>query len=65
MRISELLATEGDGEWNVAATEREAGGGGAPPADKFLLTTHENPDGDALGSLLAMHGSSSCSARTP
>ncbi len=24
-------------------------------ADKFLLTTHENPDGDALGSLLAMH----------
>jgi bifunctional oligoribonuclease and PAP phosphatase NrnA len=26
-------------------------------ADKFLLTTHENPDGDALGSLLAMHWS--------
>jgi bifunctional oligoribonuclease and PAP phosphatase NrnA len=24
-------------------------------ADKFLLTTHENPDGDALGSLLAVH----------
>jgi phosphoesterase RecJ-like protein len=24
-------------------------------ADKFLVTTHENPDGDALGSLLAMH----------
>jgi phosphoesterase RecJ-like protein len=24
-------------------------------AYKFLLTTHENPDGDALGSLLAMH----------
>ena len=24
-------------------------------APKFLLTTHENPDGDALGSLLAMH----------
>jgi phosphoesterase RecJ-like protein len=24
-------------------------------ADKFLLTTHENPDGDALGSLLAAH----------
>jgi bifunctional oligoribonuclease and PAP phosphatase NrnA len=24
-------------------------------ARKFLLTTHENPDGDALGSLLAMH----------
>ena len=24
-------------------------------SDKLLLTTHENPDGDALGSLLAMH----------
>ena len=23
--------------------------------DKFLLTTHENPDGDALGSLVAMN----------
>jgi bifunctional oligoribonuclease and PAP phosphatase NrnA len=23
--------------------------------ERFLLTTHENPDGDALGSLLAMH----------
>ena len=25
------------------------------PRDRFLLTTHEGPDGDALGSLLAMH----------
>ena len=24
-------------------------------AEKLLLTTHENPDGDALGSLLAMN----------
>lgn len=24
--------------------------------EKFLLTTHENPDGDALGSLVAMNG---------
>ena len=24
--------------------------------DRFLLLTHENPDGDALGSLVAMHG---------
>ena len=23
--------------------------------DRFLVTTHENPDGDALGSMLAMH----------
>ena len=22
--------------------------------DRFLVTTHENPDGDALGSILAM-----------
>jgi phosphoesterase RecJ-like protein len=25
-------------------------------ADRFLLATHEHPDGDALGSLVAMHG---------
>ena len=25
-------------------------------ADRFLLITHENPDGDALGSLVATHG---------
>ena len=25
-------------------------------AERFLLVTHENPDGDALGSLVAMHG---------
>jgi phosphoesterase RecJ-like protein len=25
-------------------------------ADSFVLATHENPDGDALGSLVAMHG---------
>ena len=25
-------------------------------ADRFCLVTHENPDGDALGSLVAMHG---------
>jgi phosphoesterase RecJ-like protein len=25
-------------------------------ADKFILVTHEHPDGDALGSLVAMHG---------
>ena len=32
-----------------AVLERLRGG------EKFLLTTHENPDGDALGSLLGMH----------
>src|SRR3954466_15913530 len=26
-------------------------------ADRFLLTTHEGPDGDALGSMLATHKS--------
>jgi phosphoesterase RecJ-like protein len=25
-------------------------------SDKFILVTHEHPDGDALGSLVAMHG---------
>ena len=24
-------------------------------ASRFVLVTHENPDGDALGSLVAMH----------
>jgi bifunctional oligoribonuclease and PAP phosphatase NrnA len=39
-----LLQTEQD---QVLAELRQA--------DKLLLTTHENPDGDALGSLLSMH----------
>jgi phosphoesterase RecJ-like protein len=39
---TELVASELD----LVAAEVKA-------ADKFLLTTHENPDGDALGSLLA------------
>ena len=34
-------------------------------ADKLLLTTHENPDGDALGSLWRCTASSRSSARTP
>ena len=37
------------------ATEHEAVLAELRTADKLLLTTHENPDGDALGSLLAMH----------
>jgi phosphoesterase RecJ-like protein len=40
----ELVQTEID---QVAAELRDG--------ERFLLTTHENPDGDALGSLLAMH----------
>jgi bifunctional oligoribonuclease and PAP phosphatase NrnA len=36
-------------------TEQEQVVGELRAADKLLLTTHENPDGDALGSLLAMH----------
>src|ERR687893_2303557 len=38
------------------ATEQEQVVGELRAADKLLLTTHEGPDGDALGSLLAMHG---------
>ena len=37
------------------ATEQEQAVAELRAADKLLLTTHENPDGDALGSLLAMH----------
>jgi phosphoesterase RecJ-like protein len=36
------------------ATEQEEVVAELRSADRFLLTTHENPDGDALGSLLAM-----------
>ena len=35
-------------------TEQEGAVAELRAADKLLLTTHENPDGDALGSLLAM-----------
>ena len=37
------------------ATVREAIVNELTSGEKFLVTTHENPDGDALGSLLAMH----------
>jgi bifunctional oligoribonuclease and PAP phosphatase NrnA len=37
------------------ATERYAVVDELRRADKLLLVTHENPDGDALGSLLGMH----------
>jgi bifunctional oligoribonuclease and PAP phosphatase NrnA len=38
-----------------AATARERVVEELREGEKFLLTTHENPDGDALGSLVAMH----------
>jgi bifunctional oligoribonuclease and PAP phosphatase NrnA len=38
-----------------STTEQEAVLEELRQADRLLLTTHENPDGDALGSLLAMH----------
>src|SRR3954447_9934074 len=41
---TELLTSDLD----LVADEIRAG-------ERFLLTTHENPDGDALGSLLATH----------
>jgi phosphoesterase RecJ-like protein len=43
-KASELVGSDLD----LVAEEIRAG-------DRFLLTTHENPDGDALGSLLAVH----------
>ena len=45
--VSEPSATLAS-ELDRAVDELRAG-------DRFLLTTHEGPDGDALGSLLAMH----------
>jgi bifunctional oligoribonuclease and PAP phosphatase NrnA len=39
----------------TVATEQEQVLAELRAADKLLLTTHENPDGDALGSLLAMY----------
>jgi phosphoesterase RecJ-like protein len=39
----------------IIATEQEQVLAELRAADKLLLTTHENPDGDALGSLLAMY----------
>ncbi len=48
--MSELAvaAARGNGSLPEVAEALRAG-------DRFLLTTHEGPDGDALGSLLAMH----------
>jgi phosphoesterase RecJ-like protein len=42
---AELVASS---DLDIVAAEIRSG-------DRFLLTTHENPDGDALGSLLATH----------
>jgi bifunctional oligoribonuclease and PAP phosphatase NrnA len=39
----------------LLSTELEQVGDEIRRGERFLLTTHENPDGDALGSLLAMH----------
>ena len=39
----------------MVATELEQVADELRRADRLLLTTHENPDGDALGSLLGMH----------
>jgi phosphoesterase RecJ-like protein len=39
----------------VAVTDLEQVAGAIRDGQRFLLTTHEGPDGDALGSLLGMH----------
>ena len=49
----------------TVATEQDQVVAALRQAERLLLTTHENPDGDALGSLLAMHlHPASSSART-
>jgi phosphoesterase RecJ-like protein len=40
---------------NVATSDLERVAGELRTRDRFLLTAHEGPDGDALGSLLGMH----------
>ena len=42
------------GPTDLVATDMEAVAAEIRGAERFLLTTHEGPDGDALGSLLAM-----------
>jgi bifunctional oligoribonuclease and PAP phosphatase NrnA len=41
---------------DIQAASREQVLDAVRTADRFLLVTHENPDGDALGSLVAMQG---------
>jgi phosphoesterase RecJ-like protein len=41
---------------NGAISDREAVIREIRDAQRFVLVTHENPDGDAIGSLVAMHG---------
>jgi len=43
------------GAANLVATDMERVAAEIRDGQRFLLTTHEGPDGDALGSLLAMH----------
>ena len=39
----------------MTTTEMNAVASAIRQHDRFLVTSHENPDGDAVGSLLAMH----------
>jgi phosphoesterase RecJ-like protein len=43
------------GTANLMTTDMESVAAELRDGERFLLTTHEGPDGDALGSLLAMH----------
>ncbi len=56
MRISRLLEEERVSETtDIGATAIERVAAEIRDRDRFLLTAHEGPDGDALGSLLGMH----------
>lgn len=46
---------DGSGTADATATGLEEVAAEIRGGERFLLTTHEGPDGDALGSLLAMH----------
>ena len=40
----------------ASAASREEALAAITAGERFIVLTHENPDGDALGSLVAMHG---------
>ena len=65
MRITELLDQDRESRWLRTATVEPAQVlDELRSAEKLIVVTHENPDGDALGSLIAMQGILDALART-
>ena len=51
-----MATAEAGAEPATARRDPRAGPRRVRADERFVLVTHENPDGDALGSLVAMHG---------